>query len=346
MDFDLQVAHSVTEIGLEAWDCLGDGHPFASYRWYRFSETVLTDDRPVYIVLSRGNEPLARATFWLKRQEPLPIPSRAVHGLWNTMLRRWPLLVCRVPLANISGLILPDPPLRDTALKTITQIAQDQAQQCQASFLLFDYLEGHETQWAGWSDAFTPATVTDPGTRLVITWPDFESYLKHLRKSVRKDYRRHRNRAADLSIEVAHYPTVTSVDEAMVLIRNVEKHHNSPPNPWARAVLENAHVVDATWLTVEAEGQLVGCGLTLGDGGIRFLALLGLDYDVRYAYFQLVYAAIRCAIEEGTRILRGGGGAYEMKQRLGFQMESNDHVTFAASNRGLRWVARRLAKNL
>jgi len=336
--------HSVKEVGQEAWDRLDRGQSFTSYRWYRFGETVLTDSTPVYVILSQGGEAVARGTFLLKRQEPVPTSSKAIRRLIERLLHRWPLFVCRSPLASTSGLILPDPPLRDAALKTIAQVAQEEARRYQASFMVFDYLERRQTEWAGWPDVFAPATIPDPGTHLAIAWTDFESYLKHLRKSVRKDYRRHRNRAKDLGIVIRRHPTVTSPDEATLLIRNVEKHHDSAPNPWVRMILENASMVDATWLTAKMANRLVGCGLLLGDGDVRFLALLGLDYSVQYAYFQLIYAAIRCAIEEGVQVLRGGGGAYEMKQRLGFRLESNDCVVFAGRGPLLqkfgRWVAR------
>jgi predicted N-acyltransferase len=331
MAFDIQIAHSVKEIGREAWEYLGGGHSFSSYRWYRFGEKVLTSDTPVYIVLSQGGEPVARATFWLKRREPLPIPSYIIRHLMQAVLQRRPLMMCQTSLASASGLTLPDPPLRDAALTTIAQVARESARKNRASFLLFSYLEQDETRWAGWPAALNAVTVPDPGTRLVITWPDFEGYLQHLSKSARKDYRRHRNRAADLGIVIKTHKTVTNLDEAMVLIRNVERHHGTPPNPWARTVLENVNMADFTWLTAEMDDRLVGCGLLLGDGDTRFLAFLGLDYTVQYAYFQLVYAAIRCAIEEGIHVLRGGGGAYELKRRLGFQMESNNYGVFAGT---------------
>jgi predicted N-acyltransferase len=342
MNFDIQVAHSLEEIDQETWDYLGEGRPFSSYRWYRFGETVLSGDTPIYIILSQGGQAVARGTFWLKRQEPVPIASKPVRRFIEMMLQRWPLSVCRSPLTSTSGLILPEPPLRDMGLKTVAQVAQEEARRYQASLVVFDYLECHQTQWLGWPDTFTPVAIPDPGTRLVITWADFESYLKHLRKSVRKDYQRHHNRAADLGIVIKRHPMVTNLDEAIPLIRDVEKHHNSAPNPLVRSILENAYMIDAAWLTAEIAERMVGCGLLLGDGGTWFLALLGLDYNVQYVYFQLVYAAIRYAVEAGVQVLQGGGGVYEMKQRLGFQLESNNYVTFAASNPVLRWLGQRL----
>ncbi len=342
--FEVQIAHSVEEIDPEVWDCLAANRPFASYRWYRFGEKVLADSQPIYIILFQQKEPVARATFWLTRQEPLPISSELARRLVGAVLRRWPVLFCRSPWrTETTGLILPDSPCHDEALTTITQVAWEQARQHQASFLVFDYLEYSDVEGVPWPEPLVPTTLSGPGTRLTITWPDFENYLKHLSKSARKDYRRHRNRAADLNVRVSRHPTATLLGEAMVLIRNVEKRHQAAPDPWARLALENAGMVDATWLTAEIGERLVGCGLLIGDGKTRILKLMGLDYDARYAYFQLIYEAIRCAIEDGVQVLRGGSGSYEIKQRLGFELEHNNYITFAASNRALRWAGRQLS---
>ncbi len=294
--FDVQVARSVEEIGQAAWDRLGAGQPFASFRWYRFAEAALNSDQPIYVVLSRQGEPLARATFWLKRREYLPVTSKIAYHLLQTLIRVRPLLVCRSPLSSLSGLILPPPPLRDAAIATLATTAQEIARQHGVSFTLFDYLEAPEQQSSGWTDAYAVFKFSNPGTYLDITWPDFESYLGRLGKSVRKDYHRHCNRAADLGIVVEVGSQVTEIDRAMALIHNVERHHGSFPNPDARRVLETAHLADATWLTARIDGDLVGCGLLLGDRGGKVLALLGLNYDIKYVSFQLVYASIRHAI--------------------------------------------------
>jgi predicted N-acyltransferase len=349
MDFDVQIAHSVAEVGQEAWDRLGHDRPFSSYGWYRFGETVLSDNVPIYIILSRDGRPVARGTFWLRGREPLPIESVFVRRFTERLLTLWPLLICKAPLTSLSGLILPEPPLREAAIETISRIALEQAQHHRASFLVFDYLTGREAELAGWPCDFAPAQISDPGTRMDILWSDFDGYLAHLSKSARKDYRRHRNRAADLGVEIASHPITESleedvIDQSVVLIRNVDKYHNSASHPYGRAMLEYAHMADATWLTATVKDDIVGCGLMLGDRDVHFLALLGLDYEARYAYFQMVYAAIRSAIENHVKVLRGGSGTYELKLRLGFQLEDNNYVTFAGIGsvfqRFGRWAAK------
>ncbi len=327
---DVQMAHRVADYGEEAWDVLSQRRPFASYRWYRYGEAVLANDRPLYVLVKHHGEAIARATFWLTRDEPLPIPSTAARTLMEAAFRRWPLLLCRTPLASRSGLTLPeDRALREGALQAITEAAQDYSRQHGVSFLIFDYLEPSEISPPG----FTPFEMPDVGTALHISWLNFEDFVQQLGKSARKDYHRHCNRAAELGIQIKTQAQIGNLDEAIALIQNVERRHQTPPNRRTRRALEHAHMVDATWLTAEIQGRMVGCGVLLGDGDTRALAFLGLDYNVQYVYFQMMYAAIGCAIESGVKVLWGGTGAYEFKQRLGFQPIHNQHIAFTATNR-------------
>jgi predicted N-acyltransferase len=329
MTFDVRVVHSVTEIGQALWNRMAGSRPFASYRWYRFGETALADNLPLYIVLFRQGEPRACATFWLRRNEPLPIPPGLVRRAVGSLLRRWPLLICQAPLVDASGLMLPDAGQRDEALTTIARVAREQAQTLGASFVACIYLGPGEAHLAGWPHPFGAVELPEPGTCLSISWPDFESYLSHLSRSMRKDYRRHCNRADDLGVEVEALPEVTEPERALALIRSVEGQHDTMPDPWAPAALANAAMVDATWLAARIDNRLVACGLLLRDGDHGVLKFLGLDYDVRFAYFRLVYAALQAAIESGCRTLIGGAGAYEMKRRLGFKPVDTNYAVFA-----------------
>jgi len=99
-------------------------------------------------------------------------------------------------------------------------------------------------------------------------------------------------------------------------------------------------LAEAAWITAEMDGRAAAACLYLRDGPGAMLTLLGRDYAVPYAYFQVVYQGIACALEGGARALRGGSGAYEFKERLGFERLANNHVAYAAASPGLRWLAR------
>jgi predicted N-acyltransferase len=346
IDFDVQIVHGVDEIGQAAWDRLGGGQPFTSYRWYRFGEKAMAYAMPVYILLSREGELVARATCWLTGQEPLPIQSTLIRKAAQAVFRRWPLLMCQSPLSSAftSGLILPDPPLRDRALEMIVQHAREQAREHRASFCLFPYLM-RDARKQSWPDDCMWVAMSEPGTRLAISWPDFESYLSHLNKKRRYNYHRTCRLADELGIQVKCYQAVLDVDRAMALHEAVNRRYRSETEPWMRRAFENAHMVDSAWLCAEVDGHMVGCELMLGDGGVWFVTGLGLDYSVQYAYFKLSYADIGYAIASGAKVLRWGAGAYEVKRRLGFEVEDNNYVAVVARTAELgslgRWLAGR-----
>lgn len=344
MDFEVQIAHSVSEIGQDSWDRLSAGRPLSSYRWYRFAETVHADCQFVYVTLLLAARPLARATFQLTWEEGLEFFPRIAWPLAGALLRRRRLLTCHSPLASCSGLILPDPPLRDAALQTITRVAQEQARQHKVSFITFGYLEQQQTQWAGWPAYFSAISLADPGTRLEIIWPDFDSYLQSLSRKKRKHYRQDIKRAQEMGVEIKIYPAVIDIDKALALVLAREQKYNSLSFSWNRRILENATMVDCAWLTAEVDNRIIGCELLLGDGGFWHVVLLGRDYGFPNIYFLLGYADIRWAIEHGAKVLRWGSTAYDVKRRLGFQLETDTYVFFDGSGPVFGALGRLLAR--
>ena len=340
MDFDITIVHGVEQVGQAAWDELGGGRPFASYRWYRFGEAVMQGCMPVYIILAQAGQPIARATFWVIRNEPLPIPWQPLRALLQAVLRRWPMFICRSPLSNTSGLILPEPPLRAPVLEEIKQAALQEARKYNSSFLVFDFMEQEQTHWIEWGKLFVPYTVTDPGTRMEIKWSNFDQYLGNLSPKARKHYRQYTREAGQVGIRITRHDHVPNLESALTLIQDVEKRHGSTPNPWTRGMLENAGQVGGTWLTASVNDQQVGCELILDDNGTQMVTALGLSQDFRHAYFLLGYADIQFAIEKGQHSLRWGSGAYEAKRQAGFELEKNNAIVFCGVFPLFRLLAR------
>ncbi|MFZ0543878.1 MAG: hypothetical protein WAM60_00475 [Candidatus Promineifilaceae bacterium] len=346
--FDVEIVSSIADIDEGVWRCLNGDRPFSSPRWFRFLERAFAGDQPIYMILSQSAVPVAQAVFWVKGDEPLPLASTSLRQLTAAAIHRWPLLLAYDPLVSgQSSLLLPaETALRPAALETISQHALTQLEIHKGSFLLYSYLDETQSHWAGWPPDFVTLDFDDPEMVLPIEWASFEAYLAWLRqsrKSAYKDYRRHINRAADSGIEVTVHDRVTAVDEALALVRTTERHHDTMPHPNARLVMEQMAMVEGRWLAARQNGRLVGCGLLLGDNGGWTMKFLGLDYDVRYAYFSLIYAAIQEVIEADGKRLFGGTGAYMLKERLGFQRQKNTCVGFVSRSRPLRWLGRHLA---
>jgi predicted N-acyltransferase len=344
MVFSIQVARSVTEISRTVWDELSGDRPFTSYQWYYFGEKALFDCSPVYILLSQNDKPVARASFWFKHQEWLPIASPILRFGAEKLLQRYPLMMCATPLVCVPALVLPDSSARPEALRTIAETAMELGKKENASFSFFSYLSIGEIQQAGWPRDYSAITFSDAETSLEIAWPDFESYLRHLAKSTRRNHKLHSMRATELGVTVASRAAIADFERAIKLIENVEQYHRVGHRPWTRAFLENIGLADDfTWITAHIGDRLVGCCAIVGERGAQIATLLGLDYsipDFTYIYYQIIYAAIRSAIEHGAKILYGGGGAYEFKRRLGFRMLPDDYLEITALKKPLRGLLR------
>jgi len=331
LDFD--IFHSVAEINPDEWDRLSAGRPFTSHRWYAYGETVMADCEPTYLIASQHRQPIARATFWRSSNEPLPIESALLRRAFEPIFRRWPLLICRSPLTSVSGLVLPETPLRKTAQTAFSAKAEELLKQTGCSFLIFDYLSKDESM--NWSGRLIPMTIPEPGTAMDLPWPSFEAWLQAGNKKDRQHYKRTLREAEKLGIQVSRHKNLEHLDieGALALIQNVEHRFGSAENPWARKMIEHFNMVEgATFLTASIGQQLVGCGLVLEDNGAQTNTLLGLDKKVPYVYFMLVYESLKIAFEHNIRLMRLGSGSYEVKQQLGFSIEDNNSLLFRASN--------------
>lgn len=339
--FDIKIVHSVTEVGAEDWNYLGAQHPFASYNWYHFAETVLAQDSPLYIILYCGGEPVARSTFWVIRDEPFPVHPLVRKAL-KMYFRHHPLFICRTPLVDVPGIILPAAQsLQAAALQVMAREAQAYAHKMAFPFLIYDYLRQAETRLPGWPPQYFSTAFGAPSMVLTFNTTDFEKHIRQLSLSTRRNYRRHSNNAARRGITLKRYTRIPELDEPLRLINTASRHHHTYPAPWARAALENMERIGATWIAAELQGKMVSGGLILQDGDYGALRLLARDYDVPFAYFATVYEALRCALDSGVKVLRGGSGAYELKQSLGFETEANQYAVVTTGNSVLRWLGRR-----
>ncbi|MBN2388586.1 MAG: GNAT family N-acetyltransferase [Anaerolineales bacterium] len=331
------------EIGPTAWNRLSGGRPFQSYAWYVWGEKILSDCPPTYILLSRDDREIARAAFWLTRNEPLSVFPPMARALLGRLLQHRPLMICRSPLACTSGVILPESQLRRDALKTIADTALEIARNQHASLVLFDFETAQASQ-IEWPNGFRCISLNDPGTRLEIRWANFEEYLASLSKNQRKHYKRSVRNANDLGIRVARHSAVSDIPTALELVGKIDRRYGNSPDPWIRRVMEHLHLSGGTWLTAHLGDRLVGSELVLRDGNSHLHTGLGIQDDLPYVYFVLGYEGIRLAIEQGVQTLRWGSGAFEVKQRLGFQPETNDHFVFSGTGILTRWLCRLAAQ--
>jgi len=243
-----------------------------------------------------------------------------------SVFKRRPLLVCRSPLADTSALLLPGEPLRDAALPVLAQAAEEQFKQQRCSFLIFDFLLTEQLRYPSWPPGFEPITVSEPGTYMPVEWKSFEAYLESGNKHDRQHYKRNLREAEKNGLVLTKHKTISDIEKVLKLVRNVSIWHGAAPNPWMQGLLENFSLIDGTWLEIHKQGKLVGCGAVVRDNRFQLVTALGLEDDVPGGYFLLLYTAIQEAFEHNVRLIRFGGGAYDIKRRLGFHLEDTNHA--------------------
>ena len=322
---NVQVFNSINEIEPEIWDRIVSGRGFQSHKWYQFGERAMADCPPTYLVAWDKDVPIAGAALFKVYNEPLPLPEVARRFMASIFKQR-PLLVCRSPLADTSALLLPGEPLRDEVLTILGKAAQDQFKQQKCSFLVFDYLLTEQLRYPSWPEGFEPITLSEPGTYMPMEWESFEAYLESGNKHDRQHYKRSLREAESNGLVLSRHTTISDIDRALRLIRNVSIWHGSAPNPWMRGLLENFSMIDGTWLEIHKEGELVGCGAVVRDNKFQLATALGLEDDVPGGYFLLLYTALQEAFEQNVRLVRFGTGAYDVKRRLGFHLEDTNHA--------------------
>ena len=337
--FSLKIYHHVDEAGEAAWNELAAGRPFQSSAWYRYGERVMDDCEPVYMVVHREGQPIARATFWVIRNEPLPVSGR-INDELNPILKRWPLFICRSPLSNSSGLILPEATPRDAILQFIAREAEKQAKLYHCSFLIFDFLTQGEKDSPGWPGGYIRLTGGGPGTRMKVQWSSFENYIESRDSRNRRRIAHDKRKAAELGIGITKYTSVGSLEDALRLIQRVEDKYQSPHNPWMRKLLENMNMVESTFLEARAGTELVGCELLLYDNQVQLPTALGHAGSAEYDYLEILYTNICEAIEKGCQFMRWGSGSYDIKRHLGFELEYSNNLVVCGVNRFSKMLTR------
>jgi hypothetical protein len=337
---NVQVFKSIHEIDADIWDRIVAGRGFQSHRWYQFGERAMADCEPTYLVAWREGTPIAGTALFRIHNEPLPLPEVA-RRFMESVLKHRPLLVCRSPLADTSALLLPGEPLRDEALTVLAEAAHAEFKKQRCSFLLFDYLLTEQLRYPGWPQTFEPVTISEPGTYMPMEWESFEAYLEAGNKHDRQHYKRSLREAEKNGLTLTKTRTISDIDRALKLIRNVSIWHGSAPNPWMRGLLENFSMIDGTWLEIRKDDELVGCGAVVRDNKFQLALALGLEDDVPGGYFLLLYSALKEAFEHKVRLVRFGSGAYDVKRRLGFHLEDTNHAMVAMAG-----IASRAVKQL
>jgi len=315
---ETHIMNSAKEIGEAAWNALSAGRPFQSYQWYRFGETVMANAKPTHVLLAERGQPIARASFWRIGDEPL------APGWMATVLKHWPLLICRSPLSSTAGLILPHP--CGSILEEFSKIGRRLRHQERCCLLIFDSLD------AATAHAL-PRTAYyhfgNQGTILHVHGNSFDEYVASLPRKKQRDIRHNLRKIEERGFVITRHQTVDDLDEAESLYRALESRKGTVRNHWVRAMWTHIGMVHGTWVAVrDSTGQLLASGTAYEDNGAQLELNMGHD-TTPYAYLAVLYESIRLGLEHGMHSFYWGTSTYELKRRMGFTSFENDSVAIA-----------------
>jgi len=344
MEPTIRIYKQIAEIDENRWDALTADRPFTSHRWLRFCELVQDRDEPFYLVLTEGETDTAAAVLWLRSRITVPDLTRLAARTLEWLIARRPLLICEIPIADASGLILPeDPPAREKALEALMERALRIASERKAAFLVCGYLPVEQAGAAGWPAVFRRLKL-HPGTVLDLAGvADHGGFLSRLSKKQRKNLRRNRA-SAEAGGAVVTRESSFDPELALELAGNTVRKHGGRLPANLGPGFTHLEKVQAHWLVARVGDRVVGFDLLVGDRGTWLIKAAGSTYEVDGQYFLLTEEDIRLAIDLGADRLLGGTHLYEAKHRLGFEMQDNGYVQAAGMGPSFSWFLRLLAR--
>jgi len=348
MVYRADVRQSINEITASEWDALGRGRPFYRHAWFQFLEAVLPGEACAYVRLFQGETCVAAAVGFRRRAYYIPYLQHPLAKRAAQQLLRWfPLFSCENPLTETSGLAFLPGYADVTTAQALLNALRGAARAHGAFFLGLDYLDADES-------ALIRTTASDgvivemmPDTYLPIEAATWEAFVADLPYRQRKDVRRELRRADAAGYRIERWDRFAARSgELYPLVTNVHRQHGEPTVPVRQDVYAAAErfLPGSIALVVRREARIVACGLILRDGDLLLPTLAGLEYsEAAVAYPLLAYGAVRHAIESGGRGILFGTTSYEIKQRLGCQLQPRAYAFSTRSrlcNAVLRWAAR------
>lgn len=336
----LEIFRNIGDVDKAAWEGLTRNTPFASTQWLKFCQRVLDEVQPFYSVLVDSDRYIAAAVSWLYKRPNIPDFPPFVEKILAPFFKRRPLLVCEIPVAAASGLILPaDRAAARAALKVLSTALEGVAQQNRVSFVIFGHLMRDFAHDLDWPKSYEMVRLF-PGTRMPVKrFTDYDAYLSALNKKKRKNIRRNHEAALLSGLSIVRRPTVDP-EKAFELASHVSAKHGEELGEDVRRVLDLSSEVEAVWLVAEKEGRMVGFDLLFGDKNSWKVFITGNDYTTDYLYFLLSEEDIRFAIEHGADVLYAGTHLYNYKERLGYERLDDGFVRFRGMNGVSRWLSR------
>lgn len=349
---------SIHQVPESLWDSLlNDDQPYHAHRLIRAVEDAGVEDSRFWMLLFYEGERLVASAVLSAFTVSLDLfLGKSVQKLVALVRKFFPrclrvdVLFCGLPASfGQSNLVLADGVPARAVLDLLVREMESIAAEEGLRFLSIKEFKEHELPKVADLESlgfFRGHSV--PYMTMDIRWRSFDEYLASLRHPYRRHILRSLNRAPHLTLGG---PEVMSPGRFFQLYRNVMARSETRLEMLNEAFFERLWVelgADLQILAAVADGEVLGAALLLKFGTTLNFMLVGLPatprtpYDV---YFNLLYAIVDQAIQQGCEHLNLGQTAYWGKQQIGGVPE-DEFLFFRASNRSLHAVLRGLRRIL
>lgn len=196
-----------------------------------------------------------------------------------------------------------------------------------------------------------------PNARLQISWPSFDAYVAsrsaRRRRNIRYDQKLLKR--CDARIELRQADEVDTAEMAQLFNLTSARANQKGEIPLHLRIGESFFTGLSRYLPTEHrvlcafhQNTMIGFVLAVVSGDEWILPLCGFDYKhsgPARAYFNLLYATIRAAIDAGARTIEFGITSYEAKKHLGCFLETAGYRV-DVRNPLLRAIGSLISRNL
>ncbi len=322
----LEVRHHLAEIEQPRWDGLADGSSFySSYGWLRAVERQVAGDA-AYVTIWRDHELLAALPTYRVRYEPYEFYSaERYRQLFGSPDREFLFLGGYRGYRNSILLTPTSLPERDLLVRELVDAALRIGEQTPGTVLIFPYLTpGGKELLRGLRDS--EFVLDGVEAELVVGSGGLDGYVDRLTSDRRHKVRRELRRFAEARWRVTHEDLHGCIDEAAVILANIQNKygHGASPNAMRRLLTTQIDGVGDGHVVIgirDAAGELAGMSLCYFWRDHLYVRMVGFDYErLRAAdeYFNLAfYEPIRLMESRRLRCLHLGPATLDAKVRRG-----------------------------
>lgn len=331
----VEVCHSINQFPVAQWNALvSRDEPQLRHDFLRATEASGLAKNPRYLSVRKGAELVAIAVTTDSQIDLLTLAAPKLKHKINK-LRRGPLknflllkaVACGPLVTNCHPNLFISPDLsvaeRDQAaallikamdelpgggLRVFFEHPSESADALESSFRANDFVRA----------------LSLPGTRIQTQWPNFEAYVKAMRKFYRRAVRHDQKAGAGLDIQIERDFGHLAPEIHRLYLNVLEKAASTFEELTEEFFRELGSCEDARLVTAREKSspKLVGVELLmLGETGVQDL-YTGVDYayNEKYrVYFNLVYPGIALACEGQYQRITTGQTSYAFKSRLGVE---------------------------